>query len=420
MKLLIIADDFTGANDSGVQLAKKGAQVEVHFNGSQKRESRADVVVINTDSRALDPATAADRVSECIKTQLENHQPIVYKKIDSTLRGNLGAEITAALMATAANIAIVAPAIPAAGRTTENGECWVHGVPLIETEFVHDPKTPITSSSIKQILKKQSTLPIAEIKLASLRLGMLVEEINQLPFDEKQIVIIDAVTDDDLQHIAQSLGQLNRSFILVGAAGLANALPVARYRQARLIQPVLAVAGSMSDTIKTQIDYALKHSNMVKVDIDIKVLMSDAEGVADYTQQALLCLTQKKHCVLYTCASADARQNISQLCTCFDLTRVQLGEKISQKLALLTVDILRQTAVGALFLTGGDVAQAVAHAVGARGYRIENEIAPCIPSGYFIDSEIDRIPVITKAGGFGSDCVLHDIFNFIEEQTGEK
>lgn len=88
---------------------------------------------------------------------------------------------------------------------------------------------------------------------------------------------------------------------------------------------------------------------------------------------------------------------------------------LSQRIGAITLQILGQARVGGLFLTGGDIATAVANALGAEGYRIQSEVAPCIPCGTFINSELDDLPVITKAGGFGSDSTLCDALYYIEE-----
>ncbi|ECE6833897.1 four-carbon acid sugar kinase family protein, partial [Salmonella enterica] len=91
MKMIVIADDFTGSNDTGVQLAKKGARTEVMLSASQKPSRRADVLVINTESRAMPADQAASAVYAALSPWCETSPaPLVYKKIDSTFRGNIG------------------------------------------------------------------------------------------------------------------------------------------------------------------------------------------------------------------------------------------------------------------------------------------------------------------------------------------
>lgn len=112
MKMIVIADDFTGSNDTGVQLAKKGARTEVMLTPEQKPSRRADVLVINTESRAIPAEQAAKAVAQALAPWCEGETlPLVYKKIDSTFRGNVGAEVTAAMRAANRTLAVIAAAI---------------------------------------------------------------------------------------------------------------------------------------------------------------------------------------------------------------------------------------------------------------------------------------------------------------------
>src|SRR5699024_1558114 len=138
---------------------------------------RADIVVLNTESRAKEP----DESAQCVKEAILTHPAsLIYKKIDSTLRGNIGAEIEAALTASGAKLAIVVPAIPAAGRVTRDGQCYVNHIPLLETEFARDPKTPISSSAISTIIAQQTSLPIYNLFLDTVRHKTLSAELLNL------------------------------------------------------------------------------------------------------------------------------------------------------------------------------------------------------------------------------------------------
>ena len=418
MKMIVIADDFTGANDTGVQLAKKGARTDVMLTAGQKSSRRADVLVINTESRASDTHEAVRAVTEALAPWSKSaDMPIVYKKIDSTFRGNVGAEIEAALHASGKGLALIAAAIPNAGRITLNGECLVHQVPLAQTEFASDPRTPIVSSRIKTLLEQQSKLPIINVPLAQIRAGelqhLLAEYVHQAP----AMVVADAVTEHDLSLIADAALAQPDLPLLVGAAGLASALPTSLYLKARQALPVLVLAGSMSEVTRAQVALALSEQRAVAVDIDIERLL-DGEREASSRQlvaQACAVLDRGQHCILRTSRSEADRHQIDALCQRFDCSRARLGEQLSQRLGELTLAILDKTRIGGLFLTGGDIAIAVANALGAQGYRIQHEVAPCIPCGCFINSELDDLPVITKAGGFGSESTLCDALSFIEE-----
>lgn len=393
MKMMVIADDFTGSNDTGVQLAKKGARTEVMLSASQKPSRRADVLVINTESRAMPADQAASAVYAALSPWCETSPaPLVYKKIDSTFRGNIGAEVTAAMRASQRKLAVIAAAIPAAGRTTLEGKCLVNGVPLLETEFASDPKTPIVSSRIAEIVALQSEIPVYEVFLQDVRRGGLSALLTAYAAEGEGIIVVDAVEERDLTLIAQAACE-------------------------QPSMPVLVVAGSMSEATRRQVDNALCRGRAEVVDIDAARMVSDSaeQEIASVVEQACALLSQHRHTILRTSRRAEDRQLIDALCEKSAMSRQQLGERLSQRLGVVTLNIIEQARIGGLFLTGGDIATAVAGALGAEGYRIQSEVAPCIPCGTFVNSEIDDLPVITKAGGFGSDSTLCDALYYIEE-----
>lgn len=126
-------------------------------------------------------------------------------------------------------LAVIAAAIPAAGRTTLEGKCLVNGVPLLETEFASDPKTPIVSSRIAEIVALQSEIPVYEVFLQDVRRGGLSALLTAYAAEGEGIIVVDAVEERDLTLIAQAACEQPSMPLLVGAAGLANALPVELY-----------------------------------------------------------------------------------------------------------------------------------------------------------------------------------------------
>ncbi|MEQ4530292.1 MAG: four-carbon acid sugar kinase family protein [Mixta sp.] len=418
MKVVVIADDFTGANDTGVQLAKKGTHTEVMLFAQQKPSRRADVLVINTESRAREAGEAAQAVTQALAPWRQTDL-LIYKKIDSTLRGNVGAEIEAALHASGKALALVAPAIPGAGRTTLNGECLVHQIPLVQTEFASDPRTPILSSRIKTILQQQSSLPVIEVPLPAIRSGELAALLAQYQQQAPTMVVLDAQTEQDLTLIAEAALSLKETPLLAGAAGLAAALPASACITQRPTLPVLVIAGSMSEATRRQVELAINNRRAQVVDIDVAQLLTARADITDLARQATALLAAGQHCILRTSRSAADRQHIEALCQQFQCSRASLGAQLSQQLGALTLAIINRASIGGLFLTGGDIATAVASALGAEGYRIQQEVAPCIPCGCFINSDLDDLPVITKAGGFGSESTLCDALSFIEEMYSD-
>lgn len=410
--VLVIADDFTGANDAGSGLAQAGARVHVLFGtGASLPDEAADVLVISTDSRAASATQAAEHVTQVVQhyaAQLQ--QGWLFKKIDSTLRGNVGAETVAALRASGKRLALVAPALPRLGRTTREGSVWVNQRLLTDTEFASDPKTPILSARILDQMQIDGT----EIDLATLR----SDRLDAVLAAAHGVVVVDAETEADLARLISAASRLSETPLLVGAAGLSDALGAAL--SVRPSRPVLAVVGSMSRQAEQQIAALVNQHAVEIVDVDIRQLFqqpawSERER---WREQAAVALRAGRHTVIRTCQHESQRHAIEDLCQQHRVTRQQLGEAICQLLGEMTLSLCRAQLPHALYLSGGDVAIAVAQALGASGFKIQGLVAGCVPHGVLLNSEF-TLPVMTKAGGFGDENTLVAAIGFIEEKSSE-
>ncbi|TCP90126.1 putative sugar-binding protein [Cricetibacter osteomyelitidis] len=201
--MLVIADDFTGANDTGVLFTQNNTTVDIALNWQQPISLQSDVVVVNTDSRAVSKIEAGLRVRQVI-CQYHTENNHIYKKVDSTLRGNIGSELAALLTYTEFQAIFFCAALPQAGRTVHNGIGYVNNVPLLQTEFATDPKTPILSSKVAEIIAKQTALSVIEIHVEQLHSETLLSEINQIiAAHPKSIICFDARNEQGLHRIAQ-------------------------------------------------------------------------------------------------------------------------------------------------------------------------------------------------------------------------
>src|SRR5215210_5147563 len=199
MRVAIIADDLTGAADTGAQLARAGYRTAVAFRGAPIPPAEdLDAVALDTDSRAMPAGFAAKRVMEAGHTV--RHARIVYKKLDSTLRGPIAAELSAALGASGRDRAVVAPAFPAAGRTTADGVQLVRGVPVHETEAKNDPRTPVREGHVPTLLAD------AFPSVVSLSAEDLTDpDAVRRALEEARCVVADAARDEDLEALVQAV-----------------------------------------------------------------------------------------------------------------------------------------------------------------------------------------------------------------------
>ena len=205
-RLAIIADDFTGAADAGVQFAARGRPCALVTSLASLSPVTAEVVAVDVESRSLSPEAAAAAVRSAVAALRAAGFERFYKKIDSTLRGNLGAEIDALMEEAGCGLALVAPAAPRNLRTVVEGECFVAGVSLAGTEYAARSEGGEPTSSVAALIARQTRRPIASIPLDEVRRGAasLARRIEALRGEGAEIVILDAATIEDLMIAADA------------------------------------------------------------------------------------------------------------------------------------------------------------------------------------------------------------------------
>lgn len=422
--VLILADDFTGANDAAVSFALNGAQAMVMFH--PENVPQAQVVAVNTDSRALPASQAEQAIKAAINTvALPGGFGWRVKKMDSTLRGNPGAELSAAIQEFGLTGAVVALASPCLGRTTVNGQCLVKGIPVNQTEFASDPKTPVTDADILHVLQQQAERVCYLADLACVRQGNLAATLQKCFARGVEVVVVDSETEADLEKVVDAVASLPVRPLLAGSAGICESLAQFLYPQPEASPllphstgPLLAVIGSMSEIAQQQMQAVMRHPLVTHMALSAEQVLSagNESYLHECVQAAVAALNSGRHCVISTTEHHDARHQVTRLCQRYQLSRAQLGEKLCLFLGRLTQAILSDAVPGGVYLSGGDVAIAAARALGAQGFTIHGRIAECVPWGEFTGSQYLR-PVMTKAGGFGNTDTLLEVVHFFEEKT---
>ena len=418
-RAVIVADDLTGACDTGVQLAQDGNPCPVVLADSPVRigaSALADVarehgrLVVDTESRHLHPDEARSRVRTIAASLSTLGVRLIYKKVDSTLRGRIAAEIEALCSVLDDRVVVVAPAYPAAGRTTVNGVCLVNGVPVHQTEFGRDRRSPVRTSRIADHLPDgadvgHATVATSEHILADAQRG--------------QIIVVDAETRNDLDALARHVAREPGRYLLVGSAGLAAALgpaiapPARPARDAgdaggaapRPAAPVLGIVGSLSERSREQAAYVRRHRRPVAIDVN-------PEPRGDEANHATRAL-ERGHDVLVSTVppepTVEERSGADDGSTADALARA-LGE--------IALRALSRVPATRLFVTGGDTAVAVLDALHARVVHVYREIAPGVPAMTIAARVADReleVPAVTKAGGFGERTVMDEAFACLGE-----
>jgi len=414
----IIADDLTGAADSGVQLARSGYRTVVVFRGASIPTGDVlDAVAVDTDSRSLPAGFAAKRVVETGHAVREAR--IVYKKIDSTLRGPIGAELAAALAATRRRKALIAPAFPSAGRETKGGTQLVHGVPVHETDLSKDPVTPVLKSHIPSLISHAFGNVVA-LSVAEVRNSERVRDI----LEGDDCVVADAESDGDLEALVRAVPDPS-SILWVGSAGLARALgevypgPHNGVSTGSLVpcSAVLAVVGSVNEVAREQLLRLSKEPGLATVCLDTVGLFcgSYKDAVGEAAEAVRNALSSGRGVALSSAASEEVDSALRGA----SVSRKVVSERVSDALAEIVAGLSEEDLFDALVLTGGDTAVGVAGALGATGILLEGEIGTGVPVGTLVGPYPYR--VVTKAGGFGRPDTLLDVFRALAEprENGE-
>ena len=417
IKLAVIADDLTGANDTAVQFAKIGMKAFVLLDRTKEMPPDTDVVVVNTDSRGITAAEARSQVRTTCDWLRQWQAQAVIKKLDSTLRGNLGAEIEEAFHQLDCEVAIIVPAFPRAGRITAGGYHLLRQHPVSESEVAHDPKTPVTESRLAAVIQGQTTLQVAHVELASVMQGQaaVAAAIEQCLRRNDQLITFDATTESHLAIIAQAAASTGRRVLWVGSAGLAEVLPAALewpgtangFAGPAITAPVLVIAGSMSGMTARQLAHIQSQQDVQVVKVDAAAaLRSKEQTLHEYCSQGAKGLTGGRDVVIKI-ADRSPQAVASAIAAGAELgiTADQVSDAIASRLSDMAVALMSYRP-GALILTGGDTAVAVCQALAASGICIANEVAPGVPWGYLAGGHHDGLPVVTKAGAFGEDDVF--------------
>jgi uncharacterized protein YgbK (DUF1537 family) len=411
-QLLILADDFTGAMDTGVQFAKLGIKTRVGTDGMALLASsnEAEVLVVDTETRHMTPADAFQTVYRQALAGRKAGIPYLYKKTDSALRGNVGAELAAALQAWGGNSLPFVPAFPKMGRTTKNGVHYIDGVPVAQSAFSRDPFSKVTCSDVAQWLLGQSCVPVVRAGAGD----------PKEPFIE----VYDAQTDEDLQAIAESLRDAGRLPLLAGCAGLASVLPKVLHFKKSEVETVrstgrlLTLCGSVHPVTKEQIRCAVDQGFCLVRLTPMQKLGKD--GQENLGHKALLdrltALCRGEAPVIID--ANDEGEETLIYARAQGMTLSDVRSAVSASLGRIGKELLMAGVDSTMLITGGDTLMGFLAACPKGSLRPVCELMPGVVRAIF---EIDgkTYDIITKSGGYGEKHLLKELAQQMNYEKGE-
>lgn len=398
---LIIADDFTGANDTGVQLKKRGIKTNVILDAKNINDFSISYV-IDTESRGLTEKDAYEKVKDQIKKLFTQDFELVYKKVDSTLRGNIVSEIKAVDEEYKPELIIFAPAFPDIKRTTIDGIQKLNDVRIVDTEVAKDPKKPVKEDNINKLLQKGFQEKIVHYGLNEIR------EKN-MSFKKGRVYTFDVENNEDMLKIVKSALDTGKRILWVGSAGMADSI----LKVKKPFKPSLGLIGSISDISRQQLKYA-EDCGMQILKINISKLLKD-ETIERYISSSLEILNKGKDLII---TSAYEREDYEEAISTGqekNLSKEEVSMYTQEILGEIAIEIIKRVKISGIFLTGGDTAIGFINKAKASGSSIVEEVITGIPLMKLTGGEFNGLKIITKAGAFGKNEAIEYCMRKLKE-----
>ena len=421
IRLFIIADDFTGALDTGVQFSKHGIRTLVTLKERPElpEDDGIQVLVMDTESRHVSPELAYVRVKAAADFARQNDIRFVYKKTDSTLRGNIGSEFRALLDTFGGSMAFV-PAFPKMGRTTVQGVQYVHGKHLQDTPFAADPLNPVKNGDVSLLLREQAGLDSIAVPAGDGADGLF----PRWESEGRKVYVFDASREEDLEKAGEALKAAGRLGLTAGCAGFAAYLPELLelgggfFVRREYPGGVLAISGSVNEVSVRQTAAARKYGFPVftltpvqKLDPAYFYSMEGQQFLASVGQE----IKAGRMPVIQTLETAGQTAECAAAARALGLEEARVPGVIADNLGRMVRILMDREPVGTVVVFGGDTAAAVIRETGSTGILPGDEILPGVAVSEA--SGCTNFRMVTKAGGFGNDDVLVKIREYLQKET---
>lgn len=428
-RCLLIADDLTGGADAGAQFAKKNLRTLLISPQANKRVSFNDyvskdinVLAINTDSRGKSPDEAYQLIIDLLTDYEEGLFPILYKKIDSTLRGNIGSEIDAILEKTKNRLCFVAPSYPEQNRTLVGGIMIVGEKPLAMTEVARRTAVPIQESHVYKILQNQSKNRVGWIDLTHVATSIeglkkaVQTEINK----GNRIIIFDAVSRQDLKNIAAVGFLFEKKPLFVGSAGLAEevaqqlSLPKKESlpRKVKSFQKIFLISGTASSVTHQQLDRLIKRG-IPSYELPPQLILEDWSKTKEEREKLVEKIAKSLSSGVCIFRSPQGMLNPKES-----------SDRITKILATIALESLKKSRIHpgtlAILLTGGETAQHMVNVLGPKEIEIEGELLEGIVKGHLVEGDWNGVTIVTKAGAFGKEDALERTLEMLTPPSPER
>ena len=423
-KYIVIADDLTGSNATCSLFKKIGLRAASILKLQGDRNYDVDVISYSTASRGLDKEEAYKKVSEAIKI-LKNKDVLVYnKRIDSTLRGNIGTEINAMLDNLEDDrIAVVIPSYPDSGRIVVNKTMLVNGVLLENSDAGKDPKTPIKTSCVESLIQKGIKYSSTYFTLSDIEqpIEEIVKKIQEA-IKKSRVLIFDAVNNEDIIKISKAIIHSDIDIVTVDPGPFTLYYSKELQKKNHLEKKILMVIGSVTATTKKQIEYILQEEDIFLVKMKVEdffekeTCLKEIERVIAYIKKGIA--SYDLFLVTTSPIGDEKKADLQKLTENLNTTVEEISKIIANTLTETIVKILKETQkFEGIYSSGGDITIALLEKLKAIGVEIREEVIPLAAYGRIIGGDFPNLKLVSKGGMVGDEktikLCLHKIKNDI-------
>lgn len=423
----IIADDLTGANDTALQFHLRGSntQILLDYEGYLQAIKNAQTWAISTETRNVPVDMAYSKVKAATKIFIEKlNLEFFYKKIDSTLRGNIAVETLTMLEVLNWDAAVIVPAFPSEGRTTVGGYHLLKGIPIERTELARDVHSPIFESHIPTLLASQlnednkDLVGLIELSTIMNGAGPILFKLNELISQGKKLIVADAVSTTDIEQIVLAINKSDYNILPTGSSACAQVLgniwlPEMKYQHIQKTipeLPKLIVSGSATQLTESQIKKLYDSDdfdNTYFINLDVKTIINGVNE--ELINRVVNNLGQNNIVIVNTSYMLRDFDGFSEDSLNAELTKTKLASMITDFLAELTKIIVNKREV-ILITLGGETSYKCCHAINSLQLQLVDEVGPSI--ALCIDHKAQWI--VAKSGNLGTPNTLIEILKYFE------
>ncbi|OBR92890.1 hypothetical protein CLRAG_21840 [Clostridium ragsdalei P11] len=448
-----VADDLTGATTVGVLLARSGITTAALFNENCSMSDNCNLdheaIIVSTNSRGITKEKAKEKVKIATLNLKRMGIREFSKRIDTTLRGNIGTEIDAMLDELGSDtVAVMLPSMPQSNRIMVGGYSIINGVPLSKTPVAKDVRTPVTDSYVPRLIAKQTKRKVSHVGLDELLKGKenLKKVLTESRNKGAEVLLVDAISLEDVSMVACAVTELDWNVLAVDPGPFTEQLARAKKFNSNVIKKsvkmetkdnefygsgtVLVVAGSASSVTVSQMKVLRDVSGTCQVSVKAPLLLgggkaSDLE-IKRVSEKVVNILNESnvpRVIMLETALSGDVL-NLKEEGKKYGISSEEAADNINLGIGEITrriLDKMKEKIVG-LYMTGGDVMVYVCASLGVDGIELIDYVIPQSDLGRLIGSKFNGMTVVGKGGLTGDDTTAIKIVNriFYEEECKAK